>query len=94
MAWVADWHDLLKYLRIPPHHLTPESPYIFTVFAGGSRSASNGASAAKMAHSFDYDYFVIGGGSGGVRSSRIAAGYGAKVIRNASIVPEVVLHLK
>ncbi|PZU48655.1 MAG: glutathione-disulfide reductase [Sphingomonas sp.] len=29
--------------------------------------------------SFDYDYFVIGAGSGGVRSSRIAAGHGAKV---------------
>jgi glutathione reductase (NADPH) len=28
---------------------------------------------------YDYDYFVIGGGSGGVRSSRIAAGFGAKV---------------
>lgn len=28
---------------------------------------------------FDVDYFVIGGGSGGVRSARIAAGYGAKV---------------
>ena len=28
---------------------------------------------------FDYDYFVIGAGSGGVRSSRIAAGHGAKV---------------
>ncbi len=26
-----------------------------------------------------YDYFVIGGGSGGVRSARIAAGHGAKV---------------
>jgi len=32
-----------------------------------------------MAHNFDYDYFVIGGGSGGVRSARIAAGHGAKV---------------
>ena len=31
------------------------------------------------AHGYDYDYFVIGGGSGGVRSSRIAATYGAKV---------------
>jgi glutathione reductase (NADPH) len=30
-------------------------------------------------HSYDYDYFVIGGGSGGVRSARIAAGHGAKV---------------
>ncbi|WBU61166.1 glutathione-disulfide reductase [Paracoccus albus] len=29
--------------------------------------------------SFDYDLFVIGGGSGGVRAGRIAAGYGAKV---------------
>lgn len=28
---------------------------------------------------YDYDYFVIGAGSGGVRSSRIAAGHGAKV---------------
>ena len=27
----------------------------------------------------DYDLFVIGGGSGGVRCARIAAGYGAKV---------------
>ena len=28
---------------------------------------------------FDYDLFVIGGGSGGVRASRIAAGLGARV---------------
>jgi glutathione reductase (NADPH) len=32
-----------------------------------------------MTHKFDYDYFVIGGGSGGVRSARIAASHGAKV---------------
>ncbi len=32
-----------------------------------------------MSHNFDYDYFVIGAGSGGVRSARIAAGHGAKV---------------
>lgn len=31
------------------------------------------------AHKFDYDYFVIGAGSGGVRSARIAAQNGAKV---------------
>lgn len=30
-------------------------------------------------HSFDYDLFVIGGGSGGVRAARISAGHGAKV---------------
>ena len=29
--------------------------------------------------SFDYDLFVIGAGSGGVRASRIAAGFGARV---------------
>ena len=28
---------------------------------------------------FDYDLFVIGAGSGGVRAARITAGYGAKV---------------
>ena len=28
---------------------------------------------------FDYDFFVIGGGSGGVRASRVAAGLGARV---------------
>ncbi|MGB7405284.1 MAG: glutathione-disulfide reductase [Pacificimonas sp.] len=28
---------------------------------------------------YDFDYFVIGAGSGGVRSSRIAAGHGARV---------------
>jgi glutathione reductase (NADPH) len=28
---------------------------------------------------FDYDFFVIGAGSGGVRASRIAAGFGARV---------------
>src|SRR6201995_666799 len=29
---------------------------------------------------FDADLFVIGGGSGGVRAARIAAGYGARVV--------------
>ena len=28
---------------------------------------------------YDYDLFVIGAGSGGVRAARMAAGYGAKV---------------
>ena len=29
--------------------------------------------------SYDYDLFVIGAGSGGVRGSRTSAGFGAKV---------------
>ncbi len=32
-----------------------------------------------MSHGYDFDLFVIGGGSGGVRCARIAAGHGAKV---------------
>ncbi len=32
-----------------------------------------------MPHKFDYDLFVIGAGSGGVRAARIAAGHGASV---------------
>src|SRR5438045_7572868 len=32
-----------------------------------------------MTH-YDTDLFVIGGGSGGVRAARIAAGYGARVM--------------
>jgi glutathione reductase (NADPH) len=32
-----------------------------------------------MSETYDFDLFTIGGGSGGVRASRIAAGYGAKV---------------
>ncbi|WP_308911579.1 glutathione-disulfide reductase [Pseudokordiimonas caeni] len=32
-----------------------------------------------MADSFDYDLFVIGAGSGGVRAARIASGFGARV---------------
>jgi glutathione reductase (NADPH) len=34
---------------------------------------------AEMAE-FDVDLFVVGGGSGGVRAARIAAGYGARVV--------------
>ena len=28
---------------------------------------------------FEFDFFVIGGGSGGVRAARVAAGFGARV---------------
>ena len=34
---------------------------------------------ATKSHNYDYDFFVIGGGSGGVRASRMAASLGAKV---------------
>ncbi|QQN62313.1 glutathione-disulfide reductase [Bradyrhizobium diazoefficiens] len=38
------------------------------------------ASSAQNAEGFDTDLFVIGGGSGGVRAARIAAGHGARVM--------------
>lgn len=40
-------------------------------------ATKNDKNAAQS--NYDYDYFVIGGGSGGVRSSRIAAQHGARV---------------
>jgi glutathione reductase (NADPH) len=36
-------------------------------------------SSSSSSETYDYDLLVIGGGSGGVRASRIASGYGAKV---------------
>jgi len=48
----------------------------------GFQLARHGRSSAVLRASeqeYDYDLLVIGGGSGGVRASRIAAGHGAKV---------------
>ena len=41
--------------------------------------ASSSSSKDDDEEEYDYDLLVIGGGSGGVRASRIASGYGAKV---------------
>ncbi|CAM6085074.1 unnamed protein product [Calypogeia fissa] len=40
---------------------------------------NGGAAAPISSHGYEYDLFVIGGGSGGVRGSRMAASHGAKV---------------
>ena len=41
--------------------------------------AATAPDATDGGQNYDYDFLVIGGGSGGVRASRIASGYGAKV---------------
>ena len=43
------------------------------------RASSSSSSSKDEEEEYDYDLLVIGGGSGGVRASRIASGYGAKV---------------
>lgn len=46
------------------------------------RQVTTGASTllqSSTGEEYDYDFLVIGGGSGGVRASRIASGHGAKV---------------
>jgi len=47
--------------------------------AASSLSMSDDVASDSDAE-YDYDMVVIGGGSGGVRASRIASGYGAKVL--------------
>jgi len=46
---------------------------------GARRRAAAMAADANGSSKYDYDLFVIGAGSGGVRASRIAAGHGARV---------------
>ena len=55
---------LSSYLRSPSYRRT---------------SFSTLSSSTSSDDEYDYDLLVIGGGSGGVRASRIASGYGAKV---------------
>lgn len=50
-------------------HLRPRSAH----------TMNSNSDPMHASRAFDYDLFVIGAGSGGVRASRIAAGHGAKV---------------
>src|ERR1700722_8627342 len=43
------------------------------------RSRHKSTTVAESTMSFDFDLFVIGAGSGGVRAARFAAGFGARV---------------
>ena len=48
-------------------------------FAAPGKIAIAHSGTDLMASDYDYDLFVIGGGSGGVRAARMAAGTGARV---------------
>lgn len=47
--------------------------------ASGNGAESDSHQDENGSASYDYDLFVIGGGSGGVRTARFSAGMGAKV---------------
>jgi len=47
--------------------------------AGPRRASRARAACVRAEAEYDYDLFTIGAGSGGVRASRMSAGYGAKV---------------
>jgi len=47
--------------------------------SAGTEEEKGAATPGDDEREYDYDLLVIGGGSGGVRASRIASGYGAKV---------------
>ena len=53
-------------------------PKAFLAKSVASRAATL-SSLYATENGYDYDMLVIGGGSGGVRASRISAGHGAKV---------------
>src|SRR3954447_22794804 len=46
---------------------------------GASRQTAE-LSASSPQSEFDFDLFVIGGGSGGIRAARVASGHGARVM--------------
>jgi glutathione reductase (NADPH) len=63
--------SLIRGARIRP------APLAF--LRGGSKSLSTSSDDEGTSEDYDFDYFVIGAGSGGIASARRAAGYGAKV---------------
>jgi Pyridine nucleotide-disulphide oxidoreductase len=57
-------------------------PATFALLRGGQSTTTSSlrmSSSAAANGEYDYDYFVIGAGSGGIASARRAASYGAKV---------------
>jgi glutathione reductase (NADPH) len=61
------------------HTVSGNSDWQLPSAAAISRATGKMPSQERRMAEFDYDLFVIGAGSGGVRASRIAASYGARV---------------
>lgn len=59
--------------------LVPRFSTAFAPLRATSSLARNVRALSSSADEEEYDLVVIGGGSGGVRASRISAGYGKKV---------------
>ena len=57
----------------------PISGFAATGFVGRLLAFGSGESGAGRLAAFDFDLFVIGAGSGGVRAARMSAAYGARV---------------
>ncbi|CDF36387.1 unnamed protein product [Chondrus crispus] len=66
--------------RPSPLRRAPHPPRRAHVAMGIATDAAATVARDTLAHGFQYDLFVIGAGSGGVRASRIAANYGARVV--------------
>jgi hypothetical protein len=69
------------YCRVFFHHHQVQISYKFCRISSPYLQSPfhSNIAMATGSEKYDYDYFVIGGGSGGVRSSRIAAQHGARV---------------
>lgn len=69
------YKPLLPRRQQPQRRLFSFSP----ARADAGNGAGSGAGGGADSRRFDFDLFTIGAGSGGVRASRFAAGYGASV---------------
>jgi len=68
------------FKAISTHHaLLLRSNNLRAVTTAACSSKATRLYQSDSSEEYDYDLLVIGGGSGGVRASRIASGYGAKV---------------
>jgi glutathione reductase (NADPH) len=76
---VASAFSPLRALLRPLSTKTPIAFFRREMSSTTTTTTATTATATDETH-YDYDFVVIGGGSGGVRASRIAAGHGARTL--------------